>query len=126
MTNSECSFIIDSGADISIFKNNKISKLQQFNPNRRFKITGITDGTTETIAETETILQFQNGLRLVHNFQIVDANFPIPTDGILGRDFFCKYRCIIDYDKWLRKFIFNNHLIEVPIEDNIDNGFVLP
>ena len=126
MTNTICSFIIDSGSDISIFKKEKNSKLQRINPNKRFKITGITDGITETIAETETILQFQNGLKLVHNFQIVETNFPIPTDGIIGRDFLCKYRCIVDYDQWLLKFIFNNHSIEVPIKDNIDNGFILP
>lgn len=126
MTSTKCSFIIDSGSDISIFKQDKIQYYQPINPNKRFKITGITDGVTETIAETETILKFENGLKLKHNFQIVNNDFPIPTDGILGRDFFCKYRCVIDYDQWLLKFIFENHMIEVPIEDNIDNGFILP
>lgn len=126
MTNSRCSFIIDSGSDISVFKRDKILNQQQINPTKRFQITGITDGITETIAETETTLGFVNGLKLKHNFQIVNSNFPIPTDGILGRDFFCKYRCTIDYDQWLLKFLYDDHSIEVPIADNIDNGFILP
>lgn len=125
MANTRCSFIIDSGSDISIFKRDRILSSRQINPTKRFKITGITDGVSETIAETETILQFENGLKLKHNFQTVNNDFPIPTDDILGRDYFCKYRCVIDYDQWLLKFIFENHQIEVPIEDNINNGFIL-
>lgn len=88
MANSVCSFIIDSGSDISVFKKDKVSYLQHINPTKRFKVTGITDGVTETIAETETILQFENGLQLKHQFQLVNSIFPIPTDGIIGRDFF--------------------------------------
>lgn len=126
MSNAKCSFIIDSGSDISVFKRGKISNSQRVDLTKRFQITGVTDGVSEIIAETETVLQFENGLKLKHNFQIVNNNFSIPTDGILGRDFFCKYRCIIDYDQWLLKFFFDNHQIEVPIEDNINNGFILP
>lgn len=42
MTSTKCSFIIDSGSDISIFKQDKIQYYQPINPNKRFKITGIT------------------------------------------------------------------------------------
>lgn len=126
MASGKCTLIVDTGADISIFKRNKITNVQILDTAKRFKITGITDGSAETLAETETMLQFENGLNLSHNFQIVDENFPIPTDGILGRDFFCKYKCSIDYDQWLLKFLFNNHSIEVPIQDSFDSGFILP
>lgn len=84
MANCKCSFIVDSGADISIFKRNKILPNQRIDLNRKFKINGITNSTIETIAETETALITENDLSIVHNFQIVDDSFPIPTDGILG------------------------------------------
>lgn len=126
MASNKCTLIIDTGADISVFKKSRIRNVQLVDTTKKFKITGITDGSTETLAETETMLQFENGLNLSHKFQIVDDNFPIPTDGILGRDFFCTYKCSIDYDQWLLKFIFNNHSIELPIQDSLDNGFILP
>lgn len=126
MTNAKCTLIVDSGADVSLFKRGKISPLQRVDPSKRFDITGITDGSTKTLAETETILHFENGLEVLHNFQIVGDDFPIPTDGILGRDFLRKYKCSIDYEYWLLKFKLNNHTIEVPIEDGVDTGFIIP
>lgn len=83
-----CSFIVDSGSDISIIKRNKINSTNQLNFNKKFKLIGITEGTAETIAETQAVLYFNNNTKIVHNFQVVQENFPIPTDGILGRDFF--------------------------------------
>ena len=40
------------------------------------------------ITETKTNLQFDDILNVSHSFQIVNDHLPIPTDGILGRDFF--------------------------------------
>lgn len=37
----------------------------------------------------------------------IDNNFPINTDGILGRDFLTAYRCNIDYD--IYAVIFNKN-----------------
>lgn len=50
------------------------------------------------------------------------------TDGILGRDFLSSHRCIIDYDVMimLLKFNVNNEEITIPIQDNLNNGFILP
>lgn len=54
MTKSACTFIIDSGADISIIKWKGVSHTQKCDRTKTFKITGVTDGILETIAETET------------------------------------------------------------------------
>lgn len=106
MTNSICSFIIDSGADISIMKVDKLLPHQVVDRSKNYRITGITDGVKETLAEAITPLKFNNGLIVNHNFQLVESNFPIPTDGILGRDFLTTFKCTIDYEHWLLNFKF--------------------
>lgn len=125
MTNCKCSFIVDSGADVSIFKGEKILSNQPINVNKKFKINGITNTAIETIAETQTALII-NDISISHNFQIVNHDFPIPTDGILGRDFLVKFKCNIDYESWLLNINIENHIVTIPIEDNTNNAFTIP
>lgn len=122
MANCKCSFVVDSGVDISILKSGKILPYQKIDIFRKLKINGITYTTIETIAETETALITENNFSIVHNFQSVDDSFPIPTDGRLGRDFLVKFRCIIDYESWLLNLNIENYTISLPIEDNTNNA----
>lgn len=126
MTNARNTFIIDCGADISIFKISKLNPNYLINLTERIRLTGITDDTIETIASAETDLYFEGGLCIKHKFHLVNDEFPIMTDGILGRDFLSSHRCIIDYESWLLKFNVNNEEITIPIYDNLNNGFILP
>lgn len=126
MSGCTCTFIVDTGAEISIFKQGKVKPTQILNPSKRFKVTGITEGFTNTIGETSTNITFPNGLTVNHSFQLVNNEFPILTDGILGRDLFIKFKCTIDYESWLLNFNFQNCLVSVPIEDNIDNSILIP
>lgn len=126
MTNTTNTFIIDCGADISIFKRSKIHPSYLINITEKIKLTGITDDTVETIASAVTDLYFEGGLCIKHKFHLVNDEFPIMTDGILGRDFLSSHRCIIDYESWLLKFNVNNEEITIPIQDNLNNGFILP
>lgn len=126
MTNSKCTLIINSGTDISLFKCGKILLNQPINRNIRYKLSGISRGISETIAETTTNLRLNDCLEISHNFQIVNDDFPIPTDGILGRDFLTKYKCSVDYEYWLLNFNFQNQVISIPIEDSFQNNIILP
>lgn len=87
MSEGKVTLIIDSGADISLFKINKIKPDRFVSTANKIKLTGITDKTVETLASTDTEIFFENGLKVKHTFQLVSKNFPIQTDGILGRDF---------------------------------------
>lgn len=52
---------------------------------------------------------------------------PIPTDGILGRDFLVNYRCIIDYDTWtLSGYSKQSENFELTIEDTLNGDLILP
>lgn len=126
MTNSVCTLLVDSGADISIFKSDKILVNHKINNNVKTIITGITEGEIETLAVTETILNFGNGVRVNHSFHVVNANFPILTDGILGRDFLSLFRCNIDYESWLLNFNINNTPVSVPIQDTVNENYIIP
>lgn len=64
-----------------------------------------------------------------HNFHILDNQFPVPCDGILGIDFIKKFNCQLDFkptEDWL--IIRPNNLdfpINVPISYNPGNNTVL-
>lgn len=118
--------MVDSGADISIFKLNKVLDNHRLHRDQNCMISGISGNKIETFASTVSQLTFQNSSTIEHEFQLVDEGFPIFTDGILGRDFLAKFRCTIDYELWTLNFRHNNEEVNVPIEDNFDQGIILP
>ena len=126
MSNSTCTFMIDTGADISIFKLNKILPNHLINRDHRCMISGISGSKTETFASTHTSITFQGQHTVNHEFHLVEEHFPIFTDGILGRDFLTKFNCSIDYKSWILTFRHNNEEVTITIEDNINQGFILP
>lgn len=118
--------MIDTGADISIFKLNKVLENQLIDSNQKCTISGISGEKMETFASADTFLTFQNATTLKQRFHLVDNNFPIHTDGILGRDFFINYKCNINYQTWMLSFNCKNEEFNVPIEDNLNDKFILP
>lgn len=124
--NKICSLIIDTGADVSLFKAQNICPTQVVNINKKIKLKGITENSVETLGIVNTALCFNNSLTLNHNFHLVTPDIPIQADGILGRDFLINYKCVIDFEHWLLNFNIQNVQIAVPIEDNLNDGFMLP
>lgn len=61
-----------------------------------------------------------------HKFHLVDDNFPIPTDGILGRDLLTAYKCCIDYSSWIITFNFENNYISIPIHEKTLTKRMIP
>lgn len=112
-------YLIDTGATISIFKIDKLPYSYQINDSTKCKITGIKEGFIETLGQTTTNLIIDN-MAVTQNFHIVDSDFPIPADGILGMDFIANNSCILDYSEW--KLIFNpegiNASLVIPIYDS--------
>lgn len=60
------------------------------------EITGVTHESIKTIGTIMLSFDFENFKRSFR-INVVDENFPIPCDGILGNDFFNDYPCTIDY-----------------------------
>lgn len=125
VTNSPCTFIVDTGADVSIFKPNNISVNLIYDPQNQSVLRGITNQEILSLGSVNINL-VSNNLNLPHSFQLVDNSFPIPTDGILGRDFLANYRCNIDYDSWLLTVNIHNNATIIPIQNNSNGTIVLP
>lgn len=74
--------------------------------------------TTDIIYPNNTLIQ--------HKFQLINEDFPIPTDGILGRDFLTKFHCNINYDSWILTAFNADTEIEFTIQDNLGGYFMIP
>lgn len=61
----------------------------------KIKLTGITDGYVRSLGSTDLRLFFENDLTVNYPFQVVSKNFPIPYDGIIGKDFIWNFKCTI-------------------------------
>lgn len=125
MSLQHATLLIDTGADISVFKENLISENQIYYPQQNCTVSGITNEKIQSIGNTHTHMEI-NEIQIPVSFQIVENNFPIPTDGILGRDFLTLYKCNIDYDNYLLHLKYNDEHITLNIEDNLNGGFILP
>lgn len=128
-SNNILTLLVDTGADISLLKqfNKEYSQLIKSNTTI---ISGIGEGTTKSFGSIDLDLQIDKFL-IPHDFQVVDRNFRIPCDGILGMDFIKKYNCILDFNEhhdWLILRPNNFHCnIQVPIIfSDVNHNILLP
>ena len=55
----------------------------------------------------------------------MDSNFPIKTDGIIGRDILNKLLAKIDYETFTVTFIIDNEELTIPMKTKIFNDFFI-
>lgn len=117
--------LIDSGADISQIE------ITRIDTNATISLNGIGKGITYTIGKVHADLKIKNLLLIQPSFRVVQDDFPIPSDGMLGLDFLKKYNCILDYQRdqdWLvlRPEDFPQH-IAIPMRNSLRiNSISLP
>ena len=130
LSNNYNTFLIDTGADISLFKIGNISPDLKYDPYRNCQISGVGEGSTETIGRTKAELICED-IAFKHNFYLVANEFPIPCDGILGLDFIKSFNCILDFNEGkdfivLRPFDFPEN-VAIPILSSPNkNSMTLP
>ena len=90
--------MIDTGADVSIFKFDELDTKLKINESSKISITGIGEGNVHSLGKITAELFIEN-IALRHDFHIVPSNFQIPCDAILGLDFIKKFNCVLDYNK---------------------------
>lgn len=114
--------MLDTGADISIFKANKLTNNVAIDTRYISKISGIGQSVIHSLGKAKSEI-LTNDVIIKHYFQIVDENFSIPCDGILGLDFIKNNNCILDYRKDHNFLIIRpehyHDQIEIPIGDSI-------
>lgn len=89
-------------------------------------MTGITSEKIKSIGGLKTELKINNWY-IPCEFQLVDENFPIATDGILGQDFLNFYNCIINYEKYTLTINFDYGNTSIDLSNhNIFNVVTIP
>lgn len=68
----------------------------------------------------QSLLLFDNNIEIPIEFSVIPDNFPIPVEGIIGKDFIKRYNCILDYLTMTFGIRFNKHFLSVPISNGND------
>lgn len=88
---------VDTGAQISILKPNKLHGNTKVAVHEKIKIIGIAKTAFLTSIGKVNSSIYINEIGFKHDFQIINDNFNLVTDGIIGNDFLIKYGANIDY-----------------------------
>lgn len=118
--------MVDTGASISIIKQLGLGEQHPLDVSKKCLISGVTDTQVKTLGEVELSLSY-DGIAFTHNFQVVNTNFPMSVEGIIGRDFLKQYHANIDYDSEILKINTAQTELEIPLQSSLQDGsFILP
>lgn len=92
-----CTYLVDTQADISVFKNSSITEETYIDAGNVIRIRGVTQDYLQSLGTVGLSLFIDND-QIDHEFHVVPDEFNIDCDGIIGKDFLMQYRCKIDYD----------------------------
>ena len=79
-------FLVDSGADISLIKSEKLLGTATIEPRDRVRVKSVNGAIIETHGRIETRI-LEVGAIIPYSFQLVSRQVELKGDGILGRDF---------------------------------------
>jgi hypothetical protein len=96
----ELLLLVDTGADISILKPDKLDKTKQFDPEGRVKVKGVSGSSIRTLGTVQAIM-YEGTVKIPFTFELVGKQVDIPCDGILGTDFLTRAGANICYEKGL-------------------------
>lgn len=90
-------------------------------------IVGITDGFVPSLGTLQTtLIPASINSQIPIELNVVPSPFPIPVDGIIGKDFIKTNKCILDYLSMTFSVRFNNELIAIPITDELNQFYLVP
>lgn len=76
---------------------------------------------------TTTAYIFLDGQEWKSIFHIVNDDFPIPTDGIISRDFITNHKSKLDYEKWIMELKIGKQKFKTPIFSSpVEGRLVFP
>lgn len=88
--------VIDSAAELSIIRPNKILTAK-INTLKRIQIIGVVKNQTiRSMGTVKTQINFNN-LILEHEFHVINQNLNLNADAVIGNDFLVKNNALIDY-----------------------------
>jgi len=93
----ELLFLIDTGADISLLKGNKLIGTTEYDTEKGVKLKCVDGSPMENHGVLEAQIELHNS-SVVHGIQLVNKQVDIPCDGILGRDFLQHAKAKVCYE----------------------------
>lgn len=92
LTDGHAYFLIDSGSQLNLTKENAITSKCQINFSKIYSLTSIGSGILKTLGKIT--LKIKN---INITFNIVDNNFPIEQTGIIGVPFLCEQEATLQF-----------------------------
>lgn len=91
-------FLVDTQADVSLIKYNSIKHFESLlNKTDIISLRGITEDATNSLGSLILDLEISD-IKIPNKFHVVSDLFPIPSNGILGKDFVKNNNCMLDYE----------------------------
>lgn len=87
--------MIDTQAEVSIVKVDAIEPHTIVATADKCNLSGITDGRIMSLGSIFADIYLSKNTKVSQKFQVVRPSFPIPTHGILGKDFIWKNSCTV-------------------------------
>jgi hypothetical protein len=100
-------FLLDTGAEVSVVKSQKLIGSTRFDPQRKIKLKSVDGSVVETNGLIEAKVE-EGSLRIPISLQLVNKQLDIEGDGILGKDFLLKTRAQICYKQKRVNFKWQN------------------
>ena len=104
-------FLVDSGADISLVKSQRLIGTAEFEPKNRVRVKSVDGSILETHGSIETLIQ-EEGLDIPYSFQLVSHQVDLRGDGILGRDFLKAMQAHICYKEKMLTFQYKGTTVQ--------------
>ncbi|CAB0043459.1 unnamed protein product [Trichogramma brassicae] len=92
LKNAIVTFLVDTGSDLNLLKISRVSENALIDTQKLYTLYGISDGIVATQGRTNITL---GGAKCLVN--IVDDNFPISFDGILGMEFLREQQAVLSF-----------------------------
>lgn len=105
-----------------MIKISSIAKEINYDKNDIAKLVGITQTPIFTLGSFNLKIIHQH-TEFEHKFHLISDDFPIPSNGIIGKDFIKRFKCLIDYGEMTIKIRKNEiENVEIPIRSELMNG----
>ncbi|CAB0034770.1 unnamed protein product [Trichogramma brassicae] len=101
LKNAIVTFLVDTGSDLNLLKNSRVSEGALIDTQKLYTLYGISDGIVATQGRTNITL---GGAKCSVN--IVDDNFSISFDGILGMEFLREQQAVLSFKE--NELVINN------------------
>lgn len=111
---------------MSLIKIGSLSKNFNYNQNDIIKLAGIAKTPIFTLGSLNLKIVEQN-TEFEHKFHLVSDDFLIPSNGIIGKDFLKRFKCLVDYGEMIITIgKSDNEFVKVPIQSELFRGISAP